>query len=132
MAGITVTVEGIARILGTPVSTERAADIHAATLRLIRTGYRPDPMLAEGYAAEVLESVYTSVAMRLLTNPTGARSLGLGAANVTFGGPDEDFSNVASLTPNERADLGRLTARRPGFIRHRALTPTEAAWGSIP
>lgn len=132
MAGITVTVEGIARILGTPVSTERAADIHAATLRLIRTGYRPDPMLAEGYAAEVLESVYTSVAMRLLTNPTGARSLGLGSASVTFGGSDEGLSSVASLTDAERADLSSLAQRRPGFIRHRSLTPTEAPWGSIP
>ena len=121
MAGITVTREDLEGVLGTPVTDERFTAVHTAALRLIRTVYKPDPMAATGRAADVLSAVYTSIVMRLLTNPTGARSLGLGSANVTFGGSDVDIANAAVLSDSERRDLASLSARRPAYVVMRRL-----------
>ena len=133
MAGITVTRDELSGILSMPITSERMANVDAAARRLMRSVYRGDISAADGYTADVLDSVYTSIVLRLLTNPTGARSLGLASANVTFGGPDEDFSNVATLTPAERADLRRLQgSSRPSFVRYAEPELTVTLMDPVP
>lgn len=126
MTGISVTQADLSGLIGSSLTTERYNTVHAATLRLLRTGTRVDIDTATGRTADVLDAVYTSVALRLLTNPTGARSLGLGSANVTFGGTDANISNPGSLTDDERSDLASLGARRPSYVRLRKLNPPVA------
>lgn len=122
MAGITVTKESLSGILRTTIPADVYQAVDEATRRIIRTGYRPDIDEAVGRAADVLSSVYTSVAIRLLTNPGGARTLGLGSASVTMGGTDEGITNQASLTDSERADLAALgSIRRPTYATLRSL-----------
>ena len=126
MAGITVTQDQLAALIGTPITTARYDAVDASTLRLIRSGYRLDLTVAEGRIADVLDAVYTSVAVRLLTNPTGVRTMGLGSAQATFGGTDDDISSPGALTAQERADLAALNPkRRPTYVRFR--TVAEAA-----
>jgi hypothetical protein len=52
-----------------------------------------------------------ALALRVLANPLGARSMGLGAANVVFAGNDSTVGSVG-LTSEERRSLRRL--RSPG------------------
>lgn len=106
------TADELRDLTGSTVTEERYAAIHANAIRLLRTVYRPDPELAVGRVRDVLAAVALSVAMRLLSNPTGARSLGLGSANVTFGGADADITSPGTLTHGEAAML-RALKRRP-------------------
>lgn len=108
-------VEGLLDESFTP---ERFDAAYTSTLRVIKTAYKGDPEAATGHAADVVAGVVQSVLVRLLTNPKGARTVGLGSANVTFGGPDEDIARVFSLTDEEREDLAAVSpepARRAAF-----------------
>lgn len=116
MAGITVTREDLQSIGGSALTVERFNAVERTVLGLIRTVYRRDPALATGREADVLNAVFTSAALRLIANPTGARSVGLGSANVTFGGSDEDVSNAGSLTEPERTMLRSLRRPRPTSV----------------
>ena len=123
MAGITVTKESLSGILRTTIPDDVYNAVDQATRRIIRTGYRPEIDAAEGHAADVLDSVYTSIALRLLTNPAGARTLGLGSASVTMGGTDEGITSQSSLTDSERADLASLrNVRRPSYVALRKMS----------
>ena len=85
MAGITVSASDLENLLGISLPEDRFEILKAHVLRKIRTAYRPDPELAEGYAAEVLNGVFTDVATRVATNPGGARSLGIAGRQQRLG-----------------------------------------------
>lgn len=107
-----------------PVTEERYAAVYDAALTAVRAEY-PDPENATGRALDVVRSVALSVGLRLITNPAGARNVGLGSANVTFGGGDATVSSPAELTPSERLRLQRLKSGRRGVRQVDILLPTE-------
>lgn len=116
MAGITVTREDLQEISGMPISAAKFTAVSNIVLGLIRSVYRQDITLATGRSADVLNAVFTSAALRIATNPQGARSLGLGSANVTFGGTDEDIANTGSLSTAERLALQSIKKPRPTSV----------------
>jgi hypothetical protein len=105
------TQDDLAVLSGVDVSTERYGAVYRAVLGLVREGYGADPEAAIGDARQVIISVAMAVALRVLSNPLGARSMGLGAANVVFAGNDSTVGSVG-LTSEERRSLRRL--RSPG------------------
>lgn len=116
MAGITVTREDLQEITGAEISSAKFASVRNIVLGLIRGDYRGDIDTATGRAADILNSVFISAALRLITNPNGARSVGLGSANVTFGGTDEDIAMSGSLSAAERKSLASLQKPRPSYV----------------
>ena len=116
MPGITVAFEDLEAVTGMQLPETSRAALDRVVRGLLGGAYAGDVNTATGRAAEVLNAVYMSAAVRVMTNPTGARSIGLGSANVTFGGTDADVSNPFNLTPAERADLGRLARRAPTYL----------------
>jgi len=116
--------EELALVLEEDIRQDRFDALYNIALRTIRTGYDGDPEAATGRAADVVAGVIQSVMVRIMTNPKGARSVGLGAANVTFGGGDVDIANVFSLTAAERDDLSSVSpipsARGAFTVRPRA------------
>jgi len=104
------TQDDLAVLAGIDVSSERYGAVYRAVLGLVHEAYGADPEAATGDAKTVIVSVAMSVALRVLSNPLGARSMGLGAANVVFAGGD-NISSVG-LTSEERRSLRRL--RSPG------------------
>ncbi len=115
---------GLQALTSLPVSEERYAAVYDATLTAIRAEY-PNPEAATGRAADVVRSVALSVALRLVTNPAGARNVGLGSANVTFGGNDTAISSPAELTTSERQRLQRLKSGRRGVRSVEVYLPHE-------
>ncbi|WP_394620945.1 hypothetical protein JNUCC0626_18180 [Lentzea sp. JNUCC 0626] len=103
--------EELALVLDEAISAERFNALYSTALRIVRTGYDGDPEAATGRALDVVTGVLQSVLARILTNPKGARTVGLGSANVTFGGQDSDIANVFALTEAERADLTEVSPR---------------------
>lgn len=99
-------------LAGQPVSEAQFNTIYNTALRLVRREYRADPEVATSYTRDVLADVVTACAVRILSNPTGARSIGLGSANITFGGQDEDITSAFTLTPAERASIRGLRGTR--------------------
>lgn len=136
MAGITVTAAQLSGIIGHTITAERFDAVRAVVLGLIATEYRRDISLATGREAEVLNSVFVSASVRLLSNPTGARSVTVGGANITFGGSDRNMSDSAILTDSEKDMLWSLRKPRANAIN---LTPptytqnyyTEPYWYSV-
>lgn len=102
--------EELALVLGEDIPEERFTALYSWTLRILRTGYDGNPEAAVGRDLDVITGVAQSVMVRILTNPKGARAVGLGSANVTFGGADTDVANVFSLTDTERDDLSAISA----------------------
>lgn len=125
MAGITVTAADLESVTGAEIDAPRFAALDRVVRRLLRLSYAGNPDIAEGRTADVLNAVYMSVAVRLITNPTGARSVGLGSANVTYGGSDDDVANAFTLTDSERADLATLRRRRVSWV---AQSPTITSY----
>lgn len=117
MPGITVTRESLAATGAANVTEERFEAVSVVVLNLIGSVYKGAVDTAEGRAASVLNSVFFSVVLRLLTNPAGARAIGLGSANVTFGGLTGDVGNSAALTSDEADSLRSLTGGKPSFVR---------------
>lgn len=107
-----ITREELAHVIDESISEERFNGLYDAAIRVVRTGYRGDPEQATGYAADVITGVLQGVMMRIMANPKGARTVGLGSANVTFGGKDSEVANVFALNEYERADLARVSPRR--------------------
>lgn len=105
-----ITKDDLSVITGTPVQDAQFTAIYTAALRLVRDEYRADPEAATGRALDVLTSVILSVATRMLSNPTGARSVGLGSANITFVGAES--LSAFELTPNESRRVRALRASR--------------------
>jgi len=105
------TQDDLATLAGIEVSSERYGAVYRTVSGLVREAYGADPEAATGDIRQVIVSVSTAVALRVLSNPLGARSLGLGAANVTFAGNDQALGSVG-LTSLERRALRRL--RSPG------------------
>jgi len=105
------TVDDLATLAGMEVSDERYGAVYRTVLGLVREAYGADPEAATGDARQVIVSVSVAVALRVLSNPLGARSMGLGAANVVFAGNDGTVGTIA-LTSDERRSLRRL--RSPG------------------
>lgn len=116
MSGITVTREDLQNLTENPITEARFQSVRTLVMGLIRTFYRREPDYAEGREAMILNAVFASAALRILTNPTGARSVGLGSANVTFGGTDEDIANIGSLSASERLALSSLKKPRPTSV----------------
>lgn len=115
MAGITVSKGDLEGILQTEITDETFESVHTHTLRMIRSGTRRDLDILEGRPLEVVDGVYVSIAVRLLTNPVGASLLGVGGAQVSFGGASE----ALSLTEGERRELASINPRRkPSSLRH--------------
>jgi hypothetical protein len=105
------TQDELAILAGIEVSSERFGAVYRAVLGLVREAYGADPEAATDDARQVIVSVAMAVALRILSNPLGARSMGLGAANVVFAGNDSTVGSVG-LTFEERRSLRRL--RSPG------------------
>lgn len=121
MAGITVTADELAQLLGQPIPAERWEVVETLVLRVIRTGTYLDPATVEGRAQAVMDSVFTSVATRLLLNPGGVSLVGMGSAQVSFGGASE----ALALTDEEKRQLASLRKKgKPSFIVH--SSPYEA------
>ena len=105
------TQDDLAVLAGIEVSSERYGAVYRTVVGLVREAYGADPEISTGDARQVIVSVATAVALRVLANPLGARSMGLGAANVVFAGNDSTVGSVG-LTSEERRSLRRL--RSPG------------------
>ena len=105
------TLDDLAVLAGIDVSSERYGAVYRTVLGLVREAYGADPEAATGDTRQVIVSVAMAVALRVLSNPLGARSMGLGAANVVFAGNDGTVGSVG-LTQDERRSLRRL--RSPG------------------
>ena len=113
-------------VLEEDIAQDRFNALYNIALRIVRTGYEGDPEAAVGRAADVVAGVIQSVIVRIMTNPKGARSVGLGSANVTFGGGDTEIANIFSLTPAERDDLDSVSpipSARGAFTVRRKATP---------
>ncbi len=123
MAGISVTRDDVVAVTGTPLDLDRFAALDRLTRTVLSAEYTGTIDLAEGRRARVLDAVYLSAIVRLATNPGGARSIGLGSANVTLAGSDESLTGAFSLTPEERSQLRALRPRRVTSVRMRSLTP---------
>lgn len=121
MAGITVASADLEQVTGMALTPEAWEALDRIVRRLLRLGYAGNPDIAEGRAADILNAVYMSIAVRIMTNPTGARSIGLGSANVTVGGSDDDVANAFTLAKSERADLQRLRGPRRSYVLLREL-----------
>lgn len=107
--------EELALVLGEDIPEDRFAAVYAMAVRAIRSAYKGDPEEATGDAEDTVIGVLQSVVVRILTNPKGARTVGLGSANVTFGGPDVEIARVFLLTEDERAELAAVSpGRRTG------------------
>jgi hypothetical protein len=105
------TQDDLAVLSGVDVSSERYGAVYRAVIGLVREAYGSDPEATTGDARQVITSISVAVALRVLANPLGARSMGLGAANVVFAGNDSTVGSVG-LTSEERRSLRRL--RSPG------------------
>lgn len=111
-------------INGEDLSAEKFTALYNRTLKIVRPAYSGDIDTATGRAADVIHNVFVSVMSRLHNNPRGARSLGVGTANVTFGWSDGEVGNIYGLTDNEARDLAALSITsgtafsiRPGAAR---------------
>lgn len=120
-----ITKGDVEALTGQAVTDARFDAVYRTAVGLIRSAYRSDPEAATGHARDVLTSAALSVATRLVTNPSGARSLGLGSANVTFGGSDEDIGSAGALTRAERDMIRSVRPRPPVMVD--ILTVHEAA-----
>lgn len=117
------TQDDLATLAGMDVSAEKYGAVYRATLGLIHDAYGDDPEIAVGNPRLVLTSVGIAVALRILSNPLGARSLGLGAANVVFAGDGNDVT--MGLTNSERRSLRRLRSPRSAVVSVPILTYGE-------
>lgn len=131
MTGITVASADIEAVTGTALDDAQFAALDRIVRQLLRLGYTGNPDIAEGRTADVLNAVYMSVAVRLITNPTGARSVGLGSANVTYGGSDADVANAFTLTDSERRDLRGLRKKAPSYISLGYPPPIQTVNGQV-
>jgi len=118
------TQDELATLAGMNVASDRYGAVYRAVLGLVREGYGADPEAATGENRTVITSVALSVALRVLSNPLGARSMGLGAANVVFAGGDSQVGSVG-LTGDERRTLRRLRSPRSGIVSIPILTYGE-------
>ena len=117
------TQEELAVLAGIDVSSERYGAVYRTVLGLVSEAYGADPETASGNARTVIISVAMAVALRVLANPLGARSMGLGAANVVFAGNDS-ISSIG-LTPEERRSLRRLLSPGGSIVSVPILTYGE-------
>lgn len=106
----------LALVLDEAIPAEKFDAAYKMALRAVRTAYAGDPEEATGNARYVVEGVLQNVITRILTNPRGVRTLGLGSANTTFGGTDVEITRTTALTAEERSDLEGVspTRRRTG------------------
>jgi hypothetical protein len=102
--------EELALVLDEDISQDRFDAVYSVALRAVRTGYSGDPEAATGRALDVVTGVLQGVIVRILANPKGVRTLGLGSANVTFGGKDTEVAFIFALTEGERADLAEVSS----------------------
>ncbi|KAK1548375.1 hypothetical protein Q3G72_019445 [Acer saccharum] len=110
--------EDLASLGGLTISEAQFDAVDRRVRAMISAVYRGDIDAAAGQRAAVIESVYTSAALRILTNPTGARSVSLGSATISTGGSDAALAEPLSLTASERADLARVSGlRRPSSLQ---------------
>lgn len=114
----------LATLSGMEVATDRYNAVYRAVVGLVREAYGTDPEAAAGEDRQVIVSVSIAAALRVLSNPLGARSLGLGAANVTFAGGDN--ISAVGLTAEERRALRRLRSPSGGIVSVTIKTYGEA------
>lgn len=116
MTGITVRSSDLSTITGEDITDEQFVALDRVVRGLIASVYPGDLDAASGRRQAVLDAVYTSAMVRLISNPFGARSVSLSSGGITFGGSDEAISNAFSLTAAERADLISLRPRRRSYV----------------
>jgi hypothetical protein len=119
------TQDDLATLAGMEVNDSRYGAVYRAVLGLVHEGFGSDPELATGDARQVIISISMAVALRVLSNPLGARSMGLGAANVVFAGNDS-ISSVG-LTAEERRGLRRLRSPASSIVSVPILSYGEEA-----
>jgi hypothetical protein len=128
VAGITVTREDLQYLGGVEIGERQFETLDRHVRRAIAAAFKGDVDLALGTMSTTLSAVYTSACLRILTNPTGARSISLGSASTTTGGTDEALADPLALTPRERADVASLNPRRrrPSYVQF-----TDPLWPAM-
>ena len=116
MPGISITREALQAVAETEISPERWHGISIIVKGLLQAETVRNIDTATGRAAAVFDSIFTSAALRLLSNPNGARSIGVDSVNVTFAGGDDDIASVATLTSDERARIRGLRGAHSGYL----------------
>lgn len=92
--------------------------IHGQRLRLKAGAWdeQVDVTYTHGFSTipKVIKSVALACAGRVVSNPAGVRSTGVGDVNVTYAGSDADLTSGAYLTEHEKRMIrGFGTAREP-------------------
>lgn len=104
-------------LAGTTVSDQQFVAMLGVVARLVRAeGYKTTIEDAEGYAEAILNNIYLSVLVRLATNPTSLRSVGLGSASLGFAGNDAELTQPFSLSTSEKAQLNRLMPTKSAYV----------------
>lgn len=118
---ITVTKADLENISGQTITNDRYLAIDASARNLIIPEVPPriDINTATGRAERIINAVYTAVSVRLISNPAGARSVGLGSATIVYGGADDEIHNAGTLTDPEKEMLRGLRTNRALFVRMR-------------
>lgn len=100
-----VTREEFNLVLDEDVSVERYTALYTVARRVVQAAFPTSVDALTGQSAEIVAGVLTSVMARILSNPTGARTLSGGAAAVTFGGADAEITRIFTLNSAERQAL---------------------------
>lgn len=109
---ITVTRDDIEAILSISIATDTWQAVETAVVREL------DKALPHGLTVAtvttprnqtIIDSVFTTVAKRVVTNPTGAVQAGAGDVSTTFAPPTPFASDPFQLRKAERRDLARCT-----------------------
>jgi hypothetical protein len=125
-----ITREELSEILSRDIAAERFTTLYRWTLGVIGTEYDGDPELAAGRELAVLTNVARSVAVRLASNPSGARDVRVADGGVSF--PD---GSAFALTAWESDQLAKVsttaTKSREAFSfspYREVVDPLDAIW----
>lgn len=66
---------------------------------------------------KAIKSVALACAARVVTNPAGVRSTGVGDVNVSYAGSDADLTSGAYLTDHEKKMIRRFGVQREPMVR---------------
>jgi hypothetical protein len=114
---LTITVAQLNLLAGTSITEEHFDAMLSVITRLIRAeGYKTALEDSEDYAEAILNNIVLSASIRLATNPTSLRSIGLGAASLGFAGSDTDITKPFSLSADELLQLRKLVRTTKAYI----------------
>lgn len=122
--------EELSEILSREVTVERFTALYQWTLGVIGTEYEGDPEVATGATLAVLTNVARSVAVRLASNPSGARDVRVADGGVSFG--DGSAFALTAWESDQLAKVSTTTAKSReafSFSPYREVVdPLDVIW----